>query len=546
MLILLEHQFITLCLNVFEGIFLTKYNILLTYSKLILIFILCLNIIESAEPEHNSSLVLPMPKGLSMVFEPVCVNPNSGLFDWKKVKLGDPSGGFKEYPTTMALGGSFPIEKNGKKMWCYYIGKYELTKKQYASLMTPEKPLPQNKKDYPVTNISWFNALEFGNLYNQWLFSHAKEKIPKFDTSYGFVRLPTEAEWEFAARGGSAVSADLFDQKTPYSSGKLQKYEWFGGPTSSHYKLQPVGVLKPNPLGLYDMLGNADEITMSLFSVEYYQGRTGGFVIKGNNYTTAKNKLRSSFRTEQPFYRSDKEGMLKPHTKTTLGFRLVISALVFPNIKIINEMSNEWEEYRSQLGSSTPAALSTSSTSAKTSAEGKDAFAYLDRLKKRLKKKGITDREIESNLGHLDSSIREMATIRLNAEEDSAYLWIKIISEQARFIRSETSKLPNIDTLISIADSLKDMQKLEDYKARKKEHTINIAGALSSYSDSIRQLNTLSSQPVKKGFTRYLDFLMSHNDGEQVQVLNRVQKHFDEYQKNKRVNLKQWEKDILF
>ncbi|WP_415407899.1 formylglycine-generating enzyme family protein [Sulfurovum sp. CS9] len=511
-----------------------------------MIFIVWLNIAQAANSKPDNSLVLPMPNGLTMEFMPVCVNPNSGLFDWKKIKLGDPSGGFKEYPTTMALGGSFPIEKNGKKMWCYYIGKYELTKKQYASLITPEKPLHQNKKAYPVTNISWFDALEFGNLYNQWLFAHAKEKIPKFDTSYGFVRLPTEAEWEFAARGGSAVSADFFDQKIPYSSDKIQKYEWFGGPTSSHYKLQPVGVLKPNPLGLHDMLGNADEITMSLFSVEYYQGRTGGFVIKGNNYTTAKNKLRSAFRTEQPFYRLDKEGLLKPHTKKTLGFRLVISALVFPSRKIQKEMSDEWEGYRSQLGATTPAALSTSATSVKVTAGGEDAFSYLDRLKKRLKQKGLVDSEIENSLGYLDSSIRNMATIRLKAEEDSAYLWVKVGSEQARFVRKETQKLPILDTLISIADSQNDIQKLEKYETRKKEHTTNIAGALSSYSDSIRQISTLSPQAVKKGFTSYLDFLMSRNDGEQVQVLNRVQKHFGAYQKNKRVNLKQWERDIMF
>lgn len=523
-----------------------KGNKILTYSKFILILMICLNIAESVEPEHNNSLVLPMPNGLTMEFMPVCVNSNSGLFDWKKIKLGDPSGGFKEYPTTMALGGSFPLEKNGKKMWCYYMGKYELTRRQYAALMTPEKPLPQTKKAYPITSISWFDALEFGNRYNQWLFAHAKEKIPKFDTSYGFVRLPTEAEWEFAARGGSVVSSDFFDQKIPYPAGNIQKYEWFGGPTSSHYKLQPVGLLKPNPLGLHDILGNADEMTMSLFRVEYYQGRTGGFVIKGNTYRTSKNKLRSAFRAEQAFYHIDKEGVCKPQIKKTMGFRLVISALVLPSIKIIKKMSNEWEAYRSQLGASTPAALSTSAISVKVTAGGKDAFSYLDRLKKRLKQKGIIDSEIENSLGHLDSSIRDMATIRLKAEEDSAYLWVKVGSEQVRFVREETQKLPLLNTLIGIQKRKKNMEKLAVHQTRKEEHMTNIKNALSSYSDSIRQISTLSSESVKKGFSRYLDFLLSRNDGNQVQVLNRVQKHFNEYKKSKRVDLKQWEKDILF
>ena len=511
-----------------------------------IIFIISFYPLFADDSKLNNTLVLPMPNGLSMEFVPVCVNTDGGLYDWKKIKLGDPSGGFKEYPTTMALGGSFPIERNGKKLWCYYMAKYELSQKQYASLMTLKIPISKSKKIYPVTDISWFDALEFGNKYNQWIFTHAKDKIPKFDTSYGFVRLPTEAEWEFAARGGSKVSADVFDQKIPYSSSEIQKYEWFGGATSSHYKLQPIGVLKPNPLGLYDMLGNAAEMTMSLFSVEYYQGRTGGFVIKGNNYMSSKNKLRSSYRTEHPFYHFDKTGSFKMHTQKTLGFRLVISALVFPSRKIQKEMSEEWDDYRNKLGASMPAALSTSTISKQVTVEGEEALLYLDRVQKKLKMKGIKDNDIDNSLGHLASSLQDMIAIRLKAEEDSAYLWIKVTSEQARFIRKEKQKLPSMDLLISIASSQKKMKKLLLYKTRKKEHIDNIKGALASYSDSIRQLNTLSLKAVKKGFSRYLNFLLSRNDGSQVQVLNRVRKHFNIYQKSKRVNLKKWEQDISF
>ena len=412
--------------------------------------------------------------------------------------------------------------------------------------MTLKEPMGQTKKVYPVTGISWFDALEFSNQYNKWLFANAKDKIPKFDTSYGFVRLPTEAEWEFAARGGSAVNADTFDQKIPYSSSKIQKYEWFGGATSSHYKLQPVGVLKPNPLGIHDMIGNADEITMSLFSVEYYQGRTGGFVSKGNNYTTAKNKLRSSYRTEQPFYRSNKEGMLKPHTKKTLGFRLVISALVFPSRKIQKNMSDEWEEYRSKLGASTPAALSTSAISTQVKAEAEDTFSYLGRLKKRLKEKGFMDSEFENTLGHLESSIENIITIRLKAEEISAYRLAKSVTEQVHFIRKETAKLPLLDTVINIQKKHKNMKKLAIYQSRKKQHIKNINNSLSNYSESIRAIGTLSLQASKKGFTRYLNFLKRHNDLEKEQILSRVQKHSEEYQNNKRTDIKQWEKDLRF
>jgi hypothetical protein len=205
-------------------------------------------------------------------------------------------------------------------------------------------------------------------------------------------------------------------------------------------------------------------------------------------------------------------------------------------------MSNEWEEYRSKLGASTPAALSTSTTSARAAAGGKDAFSYLDRLKKRLKEKGLVDSEVENYLGYLASSVRDMATIRLKAEEDSSYLWIKVADEQADFIRREAMKLPMVDSLISLADS---KEELERWETRKKELTANIKNALSSYSDSIRQISTISPKAVQKGFADYLDFLMSRNNADQVQILNKVQRHLEEYQKNKRVNPEQWKKDFL-
>jgi hypothetical protein len=139
-----------------------------------------------------------------------------------------------------------------------------------------------------------------------------------------------------------------------------------------------------------------------------------------------------------------------------------------------------------------------------------------------------------------------MAAIRLKAEEDSAYLWIKVGSEQARFIRKETHKLPLLDSLIKLYKKADKKDKIVQMQKRKQEHLTNIRNALSSYTDSIRQINTLSQSAVQKGFKRYLEFLMSRKDTEQVQVLNRVQKHFKAYQKNKRVNLKRWKEDVLF
>lgn len=160
----------------------------------------------------------------------------------------------------------------------------------------------------------------------------------------------------------------------------------------------------------------------------------------------------------------------------------------------------------------------------------------------RLKKEVITYK-IESVTPKVESSSPYQEKC-LKAEKDSAYLWIKFSSDQARFIRKESQKLPSMDRLINMANSRKDMQKLEKYQTRKREHMSNIKNAFFSYFDAIQQICALSSQSVKHGLTRNLDFLMSRNDEEQIQVLNRVQKHVEEYQKNKRVNAKQWKKDL--
>jgi type III secretory pathway component EscR len=83
------------------------------------------------------------------------------------------------------------------------------------------------------------------------------------------------------------------------------------------------------------------------------------------------------------------------------------------------------------------------------------------------------------------------------------------------------------------------------YKTRKKEHLENITRSLSTYSDSIRQMATLSPQAMEKGFERYLAFLTKHHDAKQVAILHRVRRHYDSYRKNKRVDADMWKRSIL-
>ncbi len=492
----------------------------------------------------SDDLLLPMPNGRSIVFRPVCISEGSGSYAWKRFRVGDPSGGYKESPTGVALGGAFKVGQDSEKDWCYYIGKYEVTEDQLFAL--GQSPAEFENSKYPARNLSWFDADTFIKKYNQWLNDNAQQDIPEYGGIPGYFRLPTELEWEFAARGGSKVDSAQFDRKTPYPTGKLTEYEWYSGPKSSHNKVKKTGLLKPNPLGIHDMLGNVAEMTRTLYQIEYYQGRSGGFVAKGGHFLTDSKRLRSSLRTEQEYYAFDRKSKkLNPGKKNTLGFRLVISSLVFPNRQMSNQLKEDWELYRQGLAQSLPAAVSTAPTSAKTEISGTDAAKHLERLQNQLSQSGAIPENVQQELDLLSASLSDIQFTIKQAEKDSAYAWIKIGSEQAFFIFKESRKLP---ILLKLQQSAKNSQRtevLKKFQKRETEIRQNIDQAMTSYTESIRQLGTTSNMAVANGFERYAQFLKKRTADQQLKLLNTIQRHADVYIQTKRTNDESWKKELL-
>lgn len=216
----------------------------------------------------------------------------------------------------LVTGGTFTMGSSVEKdetphtvtLSSYSIGKYPVTVGQYKKYCTatgtamPEAPSWGWNDKHPMVNVNYKDAVAYCN----WL----------SETYGGDWRLPTEAEWEFAARGGNKSNGYTYS-----GSNDLDEVGWYGNNAGS--KTHAVATKNPNELGIYDMSGNVWEWCKDLYGTYSSatetspKGATNGSnrVLRGGSWYFAASACRVANRS----------GIDPSFRNVASGFRMVLS-----------------------------------------------------------------------------------------------------------------------------------------------------------------------------------------------------------------------------
>ncbi len=209
----------------------------------------------------------------------------------------------------------------------FYLGKYQVTQAQWHAVMGSEKEFTfgGTGDDCPAYCLNWEDCQEFVKRLSA--------------TGQGVFRLPTEAEWEYACRAGTATLFSFGDAREcdmihdVYCELADQYMWWSGNKTDENFGVKTVGQKQPNPWGLYDMHGNIEEWCSDWWQPTYLesrgprtdpQGPAEGDqrVVRGGSWFCTANECRSAVRSNTGSFEVDMDIAIDLGLRVvaTLGF----------------------------------------------------------------------------------------------------------------------------------------------------------------------------------------------------------------------------------
>ena len=194
----------------------------------------------------------------------------------------------------------------------FWMGKFEVTQEQWRRVMghNPsrfhEDELGRDTRTHPVERVSWNNVQVFLQTLN---------KAAGTDR----YRLPSEAQWEYAAKVGTTTWYFFGNDEA-----RLHEYAWYDHSLSTG-STSPVGQLKPNPWGLYDIYGNVEEWCADLWHDDYIDAPVDGSVWEADADTMERITRGGAYDSFFDFCTSTMRSSDEPDSKTSsTGFRIVI------------------------------------------------------------------------------------------------------------------------------------------------------------------------------------------------------------------------------
>lgn len=400
--------------------------------------------------ELKDDIVLPMPCGLSLALRGVGI-PSGALLRDKKFPMGIGNAqnpdrqiyerqfdGYIAAPFTLA---DLPATWRNKlkksqdtSNALYFIGKYEISRQQWQAVMDAldrdgvenpaQCPKMQKSSTLPITDISWFDAQEFLNKYNAWLVRNHLEELPSFKggQDVAFFRLPTEEEWEYAARAYSKVPQEWWANHDMFrfdDGRSLKDYAVTSDDTPLQAPLA-IGSRLANPLGIHDTAGNVSEMVDGFFRmsiadmangqiIRRLHGASGGILTKGGSFRSQNEESLPGSRDEIPIYSA-----AGANKRSDLGFRIALAGVNIPTAQRLaqlrKEAKSESGKESTRIEGSTPLEMVASMAS---NAQGPDKAA-LERLHTMLEDQETA--HASQQLQNLEQSFRsllyEMETLR--------------------------------------------------------------------------------------------------------------------------------------